>query len=75
MTREEQEGLMDSLIKLLKSSKDPSLQSAAAGGLYNLVSEADRDLLEKHKVVEIMQKIPISKNIRMRLGIKGEGKT
>jgi len=70
-----EEGLMDSLIKLLKSSKDPSLQSAAAGGLYNLVTDADRDLLEKHKVVEIMQKIPISKNIRMRLGIKGEGKT
>ncbi|EKX40203.1 hypothetical protein GUITHDRAFT_113684 [Guillardia theta CCMP2712] len=75
VTRDEQEGLMDSLIKLLKSSKDPSLQSAAAGGLYNLVTDADRDLLEKHKVVEIMQKIPISKNIRMRLGIKGEGKT
>jgi hypothetical protein len=36
-------------------------QSAAAGGLYNLVTAADRKMLEDSQVVEIMRRVPISR--------------
>ena len=62
-------GLVDALIKLLKTSSDDAVQSAAAGGLYNLVTKQDREKLEQNNVVEIMRQLPISRNIHIRLGI------
>jgi len=50
------------------------VQSAAAGGLYNLVTAADRQKLESKGVVEVMRQVPISRNINIRLGIKAEKK-
>lgn len=38
-----------------------SLKSAAAGGLYNLVTAADRKTLESQGVIEVMRKVPISR--------------
>ena len=62
-------GLVDALIKLLKTSSDDAVRSAAAGGLYNLVTKQDREKLEQNNVVEIMRQLPISRNIHIRLGI------
>jgi len=65
-------GLLDAFAKLLKSTSDDAVLSAAAGGLYNLVSAPDRDKLESLGVVDILRKVPISKHIDVRLGIKGK---
>ena len=45
-------GLVDALIKLLKTSSDDAVQSAAAGGLYNLVTKQDREKLEQNNLAE-----------------------
>mmetsp|Transcript_35348 Transcript_35348/g.83185 ORF Transcript_35348/g.83185 Transcript_35348/m.83185 type:complete len:549 (-) Transcript_35348:119-1765(-) len=63
-------GLLDALVALLKSTSDEAVQSAAAGGLYNLVSSADREKLQSLGVIDLLQKVPISRNINVRLGIK-----
>jgi len=65
-------GLLDAFAKLLQSTSDDAVLSAAAGGLYNLVSAPDRDKLESLGVVDILRKVPISKHIDVRLGIKGK---
>ena len=63
-------GLVDALIKLLKTSCDDAVQSAAAGGLYNLVTKQDREKLEQSNVVEMMQQVPAFRDINIRLGKK-----
>jgi len=63
-------GLLEAFAKLLKSTRDEAVQSAAAGGLYNLVSSSDRARLEQLGVVQLLRKVPISKHINVRLGIK-----
>ena len=68
-TKSREAGLVDALIKLLKTSSDDAVRSAAAGGLYNLVTKQDREKLEQNNVVEIMRQLPISRNIHIRLGI------
>eukprot|EP00286_Rhodomonas_abbreviata_P009708 CAMPEP_0181338368 /NCGR_PEP_ID=MMETSP1101-20121128/28598_1 /TAXON_ID=46948 /ORGANISM="Rhodomonas abbreviata, Strain Caron Lab Isolate" /LENGTH=535 /DNA_ID=CAMNT_0023449091 /DNA_START=165 /DNA_END=1772 /DNA_ORIENTATION=- len=65
-----QAGLLDALVRLLKATSDEAVQSAAAGGLYNLVSSADREKLQSLGVIDLLQKVPISRNINVRLGIK-----
>ena len=67
-------GLVDALIKLLKTSSDNAVRSAAAGGLYNLVTKQDREKLEQNNVVEIMQQVPAFRDIDIRLGKKKKKK-
>jgi len=45
----------------MRACANTHMQSAAAGGLYNLVTSQDREKLEKAGVVEIMRRVPISR--------------
>lgn len=62
-------GLIDALITLLARTEDESVQSAAAGGLYNLVTPDDVDRLTSSGVIQVLRRVPISKNINVRLGL------
>ena len=62
--------MLAAFAKLLKSTQDDAVQSAAAGGLYNLVTAADREKLESLGVIQLLRQVPISKHINVRLGIK-----